>query len=135
MTVSNLTAATSNLFDLISARQLVLYPDEAMRLAISHAIIVESARGWRLDKLKQSHKIDVIVALSLAALAAVRTGATVSYNLNLDWIDTDTDVAPADASAVAADAVRVGRFRSEWQRRNFMNYCATGGYAKPPWAY
>jgi hypothetical protein len=31
--------------------------------------IVESARGWRLDKLKQSHKIDVVVALSLAALA------------------------------------------------------------------
>ena len=34
-----------------------------MRLAISHAIIVESSRGWRLDKLKQQHKIDVIVAL------------------------------------------------------------------------
>ena len=44
-----------------------------MRLAISRAIIVESSRGWRLDKLKQAHKIDVIVALSLGALAAIRS--------------------------------------------------------------
>jgi hypothetical protein len=43
-TVPNLTAATSNLFDLISARQLILYPDAAMRLAISRAIIHESSR-------------------------------------------------------------------------------------------
>ena len=41
-TVPNLTAATTNLFDLISARQLVLYPDAGMRLAISQAIIVET---------------------------------------------------------------------------------------------
>jgi hypothetical protein len=42
----------------------------ARRLAVSRAIIVESSRGWRLDKLKQSHKIDVVVALSMSALAA-----------------------------------------------------------------
>jgi phage terminase large subunit-like protein len=82
MTVSNLTAATSNLFDLISARQLLLYPDA--RLAVSHTIVHESSRGLRLDKLKQSHKIDVVVALSLAALAAVRTGGTVAYDLSTD---------------------------------------------------
>ena len=34
-TVPNLTAATQNLFDLIQSRQLVLYPDAAMRLAAS----------------------------------------------------------------------------------------------------
>jgi phage terminase large subunit-like protein len=91
MTLGNLTAATSNLFDLISARQLLLYPDADMRLAVARAVIVESARGWRLDKLKQSHKIDVVVALSLAALAAVRLGGTLHYNLNLDWIDGGED--------------------------------------------
>ena len=48
-------------------------PNTGMRLAISRAIIVESSRGWRLDKLKQAHKIDVIVALSLGALAAIRS--------------------------------------------------------------
>ena len=44
-TVPNLTAATSNLFDLIQSRQLVLYPDAAMRLAVVRAIIVESHRA------------------------------------------------------------------------------------------
>jgi len=71
-TVPNLTAATSNLYDLLMERRLALYPDAGMRLAASRAVIVESSRGWRLDKLKQAHKIDVIVALSMACLAAVR---------------------------------------------------------------
>jgi hypothetical protein len=46
--VPNLTATTSNLYDLIQARQLVLYPDAQMRLAVSRAIITESSRGWKL---------------------------------------------------------------------------------------
>jgi phage terminase large subunit-like protein len=81
-TMPNLTAAITNLFELIQSRQLVLYPDANMRLAVSRAIIVESSRGWRLDKLKQSHKIDVIVALSMAALAAVRGQAEHFYDLD-----------------------------------------------------
>jgi phage terminase large subunit-like protein len=89
-TIPNLTAATSNLFDLISARQLILYPDAAMRLAISRAIIVESSRGWRLDKQKQQHKIDVVVALSMAALAAVRGQGTSSYPSDLSWVNGRT---------------------------------------------
>jgi phage terminase large subunit-like protein len=80
-TVPNLTAATQNLFDLIQSRSLVLYPDAAMRLAASRAVIVESSRGWRLDKLKQAHKIDIIVALSMAALAAVRGQEKPGYDL------------------------------------------------------
>jgi phage terminase large subunit-like protein len=91
-TVPNLTAATSNLFDLISARQLVLYPDAQMRLAISHAIIAESSRGWRLDKLKQQHKIDVIVALSMACLAAVRDGGKPHYDRSLSWVCDDAEL-------------------------------------------
>jgi phage terminase large subunit-like protein len=90
-TIQNLTAATSNLFDLISARQLILYPDAAMRLAVSRAIIVESSRGWRLDKLKQAHKIDLVVALSMAALAAVRGQSESSYDSSLGWVNGDTD--------------------------------------------
>ena len=64
-----------------------------MRLAITHAIIVESARGWRLDKMKQQHKIDVVVALSMAALAAVRDGGKSRYITDLSWVDGD---APLD---------------------------------------
>ena len=80
-TLSNLTAATSNLFDLIQARQLVLYPDAGMRLAVSRAIVTESSRGWKLDKAKQHHHIDVLVALSMAALAAVRGQGKPGYDL------------------------------------------------------
>jgi len=80
-TVPNLTAATQNLYDLIQSRGIILYPDAPMRLAISRAVIHESSRGWRVDKLRQSHKIDVIVALSMAALAAVKGQAEYSYDL------------------------------------------------------
>jgi phage terminase large subunit-like protein len=89
-TVPALTATTSNLFDLISARQLMLYPDAGMRTAISHAIITESARGWKLDKLKQAQKIDVIVALSMAALAAVRADGKMKYDLSRWFPDEST---------------------------------------------
>src|SRR5262245_25726730 len=36
-TIPALTAATQNLYDLIASRSLMLYPDAAMRLAISRA--------------------------------------------------------------------------------------------------
>jgi phage terminase large subunit-like protein len=89
-TVPNLTAATSNLFDLISARQLMLYPDQQMRLAVSRAIMVESSRGFRLAKDKQQHKIDVIVALSMAALGAVKGQGESSYPSDLSWVSGPT---------------------------------------------
>ena len=73
----------------------MLYPDPAMRLAISRAVLVESARGWRLDKLKQQHKIDVVVALSMACLAAVRGQGESSYPTDLSWVSDDTDDADA----------------------------------------
>ena len=41
-TVPNLTAATSNLFDLIQSRSLVLYPNAGMRLAVARAVIHEA---------------------------------------------------------------------------------------------
>ena len=90
-TLPNLTAVTSNLFDLIQSRSLILYPDSAMRLAVSRAIIVKSSRGWRLDKMKQSHKIDVVVALSMACLAAIRGQSESSYSLWGGAFDEDAD--------------------------------------------
>ena len=101
-TIPNLTAATSNLFDLIQARQLVLYPDAAMRLAVSRAIIVESSRGWRLDKLKQQHKIDIVVALSMAALAAVRGQGESTYVSDMSWVSGPSDNADAERDFLEA---------------------------------
>jgi phage terminase large subunit-like protein len=108
-TLGNLTDATSNLFDPIQSRSLVLYPDAAMRLAISRAIIVESSRGWRLDKLKQAHKIDQVVALSMACLAAVRGQGESSYLSDLSWV-RNYDAADIDAADAAAREFQAARF-------------------------
>ena len=101
-TMDRLTAATSNLFDLISERRIALYPDPGMRLAASRAILQESARGWRIDKRKQSHKIDVIVALAMAAYAAVQDQNKPAYDLLYRAWDPDyvaPDARPAAPSA------------------------------------
>jgi len=70
-TVPNLTAASSNLFDLIKGGNLISYPDTELRLALSRTVAIETSRGWRIAKQKTSHKIDVVVALAMAALAVV----------------------------------------------------------------
>jgi phage terminase large subunit-like protein len=69
--VPNLTAASQNLYELIQGGNLAIYSDAAMRLAVSRAVAIETSRGWRISKEKQSHKIDVIVALAMAAHACV----------------------------------------------------------------
>jgi phage terminase large subunit-like protein len=86
-TQANLTAASQNLFDLIEDRRLVLYPDVGMRLAISRTVALEKPRGWRIDKEKQSHKIDVVVALAMATYAAVQYHTESDYNTNYEaWV-------------------------------------------------
>jgi phage terminase large subunit-like protein len=65
-TVSNLTEASTNLYELIKGRNLMAYPDADMRLSASRAVALETSRGWRIAKEKQSHKIDVVVALAQA---------------------------------------------------------------------
>jgi phage terminase large subunit-like protein len=73
-TVSNLTEASQNLFDLFKGNNIVLYPDQDFRTAISHCIAKETSRGWRIGKERQSFKIDLAVSLAQAALAALKAG-------------------------------------------------------------
>ena len=70
--MDRLTAMSSNLYDLIKGRNIVTYPDEDIRLAVSRAVAVENPRGWRIAKTKASHKIDVVIALAMACLAFVK---------------------------------------------------------------
>jgi phage terminase large subunit-like protein len=70
--VPNLTAIGSNLFELIKGGNLIVYPDNALYVAMSRAIAVETPRGWRIAKEKASHRIDVVVALAMASYAAVQ---------------------------------------------------------------
>ena len=70
----NLTEASTNLYEIIKGRNLITYPDDDLRLAISRSVALETTRGWRIAKEKASHKIDVVVALAQAALGAVQQG-------------------------------------------------------------
>jgi hypothetical protein len=82
----NLTAASQNLFELINSQALVAYPDQDMRLAISRAIAIETPRGWRIGKDKQTHKIDVVVALAMACYAAVQAQGESSFDTSWGWV-------------------------------------------------
>jgi phage terminase large subunit-like protein len=73
-TVSNLTEASNNLYEVIKGRNLVVYEDADLTQAINWAVAVETSRGWKISKEKASHKIDVVVALAQAALGAVQGG-------------------------------------------------------------
>jgi phage terminase large subunit-like protein len=72
-TVPNLTAASQNFYELVKGRNLSVYPDADIRRAIGQAVAIETTRGWRIGKDKQTHKIDVVVAMAMACLAAVAT--------------------------------------------------------------
>ena len=67
----NLSAMASNLYELVRSRALSVYPDPNLRRAVAQAVAVEGARGWVIKKEKQAHKIDPLIALAMAALAAV----------------------------------------------------------------
>ena len=72
----NLTAMSQNLFELIQAVNLLLYPSDDLRTQVARTVAVESPRGWRISKEKASHKIDAIVALAMATMAAMDSPAS-----------------------------------------------------------
>ena len=84
-TTGNLTDASQNLYEIIRGRNFIAYPDANIRLAVSRAIATETSRGWRIAKDRQSHKIDVVVALAMAALACVRAQSESSYDISMRW--------------------------------------------------
>jgi phage terminase large subunit-like protein len=109
--VPNLTAASQNLYELITGRNLFAYPDPAMRLAVSRAVAIESSRGWRITKEKQSHKIDVVVALAMAAHAAVKMGARARSGIMAVAVDTSGHGDGGDGGAVIS-----GRYMTAGER-------------------
>jgi len=69
-TSDRLVSMSQNLYDLVSGHNLVLYQDREMRQHAQKATAKESSRGWRIIKKKSSHKIDLVIALAMAALGA-----------------------------------------------------------------
>jgi phage terminase large subunit-like protein len=99
----NLTAASQNLYELINSAGLICYPDPAMRVAVSRCVAIETPRVWRIAKEKASHKIDVIVALAMAAHACIQgQSEPAPYNTNYEeWVGGDPN---------------------DWHRWQFMNH-------------
>jgi len=73
-TSASTTAFGQNLFELINGKNLLMYPAADLREQALNTVAVESTRGWRIAKEKTSKKIDAIVALAMACLAAVEHG-------------------------------------------------------------
>lgn len=68
----NLSELATRLYNLVTERKIAFYPAPNLRDAFVNAIATESTRGWKIDKAKQSHKIDLVVALGMAVTAAMR---------------------------------------------------------------
>jgi hypothetical protein len=70
-TMANLTLMGQTLFDLLTGQNLELYQSDEMRQQALSTVAVENPRGWRIAKEKASKKIDAIVALAMACVAAM----------------------------------------------------------------
>lgn len=73
-TSGNLGLMAGNLLELIRRRKLICYPSRELRDAISKTVAIENSCGWRLGKAKQSDRVDPVIALAMAALAAAKAG-------------------------------------------------------------
>lgn len=103
----NLTATSGNLYELVKGANLMVYRDADLRHAVAHAVAVEKARGWLVRKDKQAAKIDVLIALSQAALGAVQEGQAagdmpVARNLARDSLRTALTREPSYADEFRA---------------------------------
>jgi hypothetical protein len=70
-TQANCTLMGQTLFDLLTGLNLEVYPSDELRQQALSTVAVENPRGWRIAKEKASTKIDAIVALAMACVAAM----------------------------------------------------------------
>jgi len=70
-TTANVTRMGQALFDLLNGKNIRLYPAADLRAQALNTVAVESPRGWRIAKEKAARKIDAIVALAMACVAAM----------------------------------------------------------------
>jgi phage terminase large subunit-like protein len=70
-TVANTVRMGQGLFELLKGVNLRLYASDDLRAQALNTVAVENPRGYRIAKGKASRKIDAIVALSMACVAAL----------------------------------------------------------------
>jgi phage terminase large subunit-like protein len=125
-TVPNLTAASQCLFDLIESQSLILYPDDAMRLAISRAVAKETARGWKITKQMAAHKVDVVVALAMSSYAAVQSQTKSAYDTSMKWYDGVGITAQPAADQQRLREQRESDDNFRWRLANYMRSIGAG---------
>jgi hypothetical protein len=74
-TVANLVSMGACLYERIKTGTITTYPDPQIRKSIAQTVAKETPLGIQLVKTASKHKIDVVVALAMAALHAVEQGA------------------------------------------------------------
>jgi len=119
-TSGNLTETGNTLLELVKYQNLILYPDADMRTAVGQCVAKESSRGWRIAKTTASARIDVVVALSLACLGAVRGGQTQvsGFQAMMHLDSARREVAAGAPIAEAAASVGLGADEvSRWIQR------------------
>ena len=103
-TSGNCTRMGQALFDLLTGRNLRLYPSAELRTQALNTVSVDSSRGWRISKEKASAKIDAIVALAMAAVAALDQGNVIAQGLSVREIREALQQAARDAVRDEAEA-------------------------------
>lgn len=80
-TVSNTTRMAQTLYDLLKGKNLTLFIDDELRQQAMNTVAIETPRGFRIAKEKASRKIDAVVALSMACVAAVDAGTGSPFDI------------------------------------------------------
>ena len=123
-TVSNLTAAGQCLYELINGGNLWVYPDPALRKAVSQTVAKETPRGWRISKQTSSHKIDLVAALSFACYACIEAQKGPNFDI---WEMLRNEREPTPANPTPEQHKRLDEI--SFQQRKFNEYVlsAVGG--------
>lgn len=111
-TTTNLTAIAENFFSLVKGGNFLAYSDGQIRSAVSRAVAVESSRGWKIAKDKQSHRIDIVIAIAMAAMACVKAQGKPGYDYTLSGFQD----APDDPYGI-----------NSWQSLRTALYLQSGG--------
>ncbi len=112
-TTGNVTAMGQCLYDLLVGRNLRLYPSDQLREQALSVVAVETTRGWRLAKEKASRKIDAIVALAMACVAALERPPRPPFRFWGGSAATEEELA-AESKAAAGRLVEIVRRQGFW---------------------
>jgi phage terminase large subunit-like protein len=131
-TLDRLTAMSQQLYDLITGQALIAYPSEAIRLALSRCVALESSRGWRITKDEQSHRIDVLIALGMACVGTIKAQSENSYDLSYKWVTGTPIGAPARTDEEVK--ARAKQDADDFYAARLRNYLAQhGAFGGMPW--